>query len=68
MEKRLLESWAIHERIDQYRLAAVPAEALAAVSASRGRGVAEQFALTLKRAGHPLDRKIAPGIREWGTR
>lgn len=27
-----------------------------------------QIALTLKQAGHPLDRKVAFGLWEWGTR
>jgi uncharacterized damage-inducible protein DinB len=152
MEEQLLESWAIHDRINQYLLAAVPAGALGDVSASKGRSVAEQFAhihnvrlmwlksaapdlleglaklekeseqaklgeslsasalaigellrrsfasggkvkgfrphavaflaylisheshhrgqiaLTLKQAGHPLEKKVAFGIWEWGTR
>ena len=154
MEEQLLESWAIHDRINHYLLAGVPEGALGDVSASKGRSVAEQFAhmhnvrlmwlkaaapelldglakvekeeagdgallgaslassaaavaellrrsfaaggrvkgfkphaaaflaylisheshhrgqiaLTLKQAGHPLDRKIAFGIWEWGTR
>lgn len=151
---QLLETWRIHDRINRYLLAAVPAEALGAVSASRGRSVGEQFAhvhnvrlmwlksaapelldglekvekegarnaevlraaleasgealaellrrsladggrvrgfkphasaflgylvsheshhrgqiaLTLKQAGHPLDRKVAYGLWEWGVR
>ena len=153
MDEQLLETWDIHNRINLYMLDAVPAEALDAVSASKGRSVAEQFAhvhnvrlmwlqstegaipsglakvekdaapdrallrrtledsgaaigallrrsleggrvkgfkphavaflgylisheshhrgqiaLTLKQAGHPLDRKVAYGIWEWGTR
>ena len=154
MEEQLLESWAIHDRINHYLLAGVPEGALGDVSASKGRTVAEQFAhihnvrlmwlkaaapelleglakvekeeaedaarlgaalaasaaavaellrrsfasggrvkgfkphaaaflaylisheshhrgqiaLTLKQAGHPLDRKVAFGIWEWGTR
>jgi uncharacterized damage-inducible protein DinB len=151
---QMLETWRIHDRINRYLLAAVPGEALAAVSASRGRTVGEQFAhvhnvrlmwlqhaapelleglakiekdaagdaetlraaleasgvavarlleqalaaggrvkgfkphataflgylvsheshhrgqiaLTLKQAGHPLDKKVAYGIWEWGVR
>lgn len=151
---QLLDTWRIHDRINRYLLAAVPAEALGAVSASRGRSVGEQFAhvhnvrlmwlksaapelleglekvekegagdaevlraaleasgeavaellrrslaeggrikgfkphaaaflgylvsheshhrgqiaLTLKQAGHPLDRKVAYGLWEWGVR
>ena len=154
MEEQLLESWAIHDRINHYLLAGVPEGALGDVSASKGRTVAEQFAhihnvrlmwlkasapelleglekiekesagdaarlgealtasaaavaellgrsfaaggrvkgfkphaiaflaylisheshhrgqiaLTLKQAGHPLDRKVAFGIWEWGSR
>jgi uncharacterized damage-inducible protein DinB len=44
MEEQLLETWTIHNRINLYVLAAVAAEALPAVSASKGRSVAEQFA------------------------
>lgn len=44
LAEQLLETWRIHDRINRYLLAAVPAEALAAVSASRGRSVGEQFA------------------------
>jgi len=40
----VLEAWAIHDRINRYLLAAVPDAALSAVSASKGRTVAEQFA------------------------
>ena len=40
----ILDAWAIHDRINRYLLAAVPDAALAAVSASKGRTVAEQFA------------------------
>ncbi len=38
------EAWVIHDRINRYLLAAIPDEALGAVSASKGRTVAEQFA------------------------
>jgi uncharacterized damage-inducible protein DinB len=41
---QLLDTWRIHDRINQYLLAAVPAEALGAVSASKGRTVGEQLA------------------------
>jgi len=154
MDEQLLETWAIHNRINLYLLDAIPADALVGVSASKGRTVAEQFAhvhnvrlmwlkqaapelladlqkvekteaadhsrlraalessaaaiaellrqsvaaggrvkgfkphvtaflgylvsheshhrgqiaLTLKQAGHPLDKKIAYGIWEWGVR
>lgn len=154
LAEQLVDAWRIHDRINRYLLAAVPAEAMAAVSASRGRTVGEQFAhvhnvrlmwlkeaapelleglqkieknaagdaeglgaaleasgqamatlltralesggrvrgfkpnaaaflgylvsheshhrgqtaLTLKQAGHPLDKKVAYGIWEWGTR
>ena len=44
MEEQLLETWTIHNRINLYMLAAVAAESLPAVSASKGRSVAEQFA------------------------
>jgi uncharacterized damage-inducible protein DinB len=44
MEEQLLETWAIHDRINRYVLNAIPPEALSAVSASKGRSVAEQFA------------------------
>jgi uncharacterized damage-inducible protein DinB len=45
MEAReLLETWAIHNRINLYLLDAIEPEHLADVSASKGRSVAEQFA------------------------
>src|SRR5688500_3265515 len=44
MEEQLLESWAIHDRINHYLLASIPAGALGDVSASKGRSVGEQFA------------------------
>ncbi len=44
MEEQLLETWAIHDQINRFLLAAVPPEALPAVSASKGRSVAHQFA------------------------
>ena len=154
LAEQLLDTWRIHDRINRYLLDAVPAEALRAVSASKGRTVGEQFAhvhnvrlmwlksaapellqglekvekdragdtdalraalqasaeaiaellrrglaeggrikgfkphaaaflgylvsheshhrgqiaLTLKQAGHPLDKKVAYGLWEWGSR
>lgn len=44
MNEQLSETWSIHDRINQYLLSAVPIQALASVSASKGRNVAEQFA------------------------
>jgi uncharacterized damage-inducible protein DinB len=44
MEDQLIETWHIHDRINLYLLEAVPDEALASVSASKGRSVGEQFA------------------------
>jgi uncharacterized damage-inducible protein DinB len=148
--KELLETWQIHNRVNLYLLESIPPEALADVSASKGRTVGEQFshihsvrlmwlksaapewleglrklenadkkqikegleqsskatekllehgltagkikgfkphataflaylisheshhrgqiALSLKQAGHPLDKKIAFGLWEWGVR
>jgi uncharacterized damage-inducible protein DinB len=43
-DSHLAEAWAIHDRINRYLLAAIPEGALSAVSASKGRTVAEQFA------------------------
>jgi len=43
-ESHIAQAWAIHDRINRYLLAAIPDKALAAVSASKGRSVAEQFA------------------------
>jgi len=43
-EKQLLETWEIHNRINQYLLDAVEPEALVSLSASKGRTVGEQFA------------------------
>jgi uncharacterized damage-inducible protein DinB len=150
MNEQMIETWQIHNRINLYLLESVPSEALADVSASKGRTVGEQFshihnvrlmwlksaapellegldklenadkkqikeglehsskaieallqqgletgkikgfkphavaflgylisheshhrgqiALTLKQAGHTLDKKIAFGIWEWGVR
>ena len=44
LEKQILDTWNINNRINLYMLAAVPPEALTDVSASKGRSVAEQFA------------------------
>jgi len=43
-EKQFLETWEIHNRINLYLLDAVEADALACLSASKGRTVGEQFA------------------------
>jgi uncharacterized damage-inducible protein DinB len=44
MEEQLVETWQIHNRINLYLLSAIAPEALASVSASKGRSVGEQFA------------------------
>lgn len=44
MEEQLIETWNIHNRITLYLLDSVSPEALAGVSASKGRNVGEQFA------------------------
>jgi uncharacterized damage-inducible protein DinB len=44
MESQLIETWQIHNRIHLYLLDSIKPEALSAVSASKGRNVAEQFA------------------------
>ena len=44
MSTALLETWAIHDRINRYLLEGVQSAALEAQSASKGRTVAEQFA------------------------
>jgi uncharacterized damage-inducible protein DinB len=44
MIDQLLETWSIHDRINQYLLSAIPPDGLLALSASRGRTVGEQFA------------------------
>lgn len=43
-DNALLETWEIHNRINLYLLDAVEPEALASLSASKGRTVGEQFA------------------------
>lgn len=44
MEEQLLDTWRIHNRVNLYLLEAVKPEAMNALSASKGRTVAEQFA------------------------
>ncbi len=44
MEEPFVETWTIHDRINRYLLDAIPPEALTAVSASKGRNVADQIA------------------------
>lgn len=44
MHEELLETWRIHNRITLYMLDAVAPDALAGVSASKGRQIGEQFA------------------------
>jgi uncharacterized damage-inducible protein DinB len=44
VSERLLEVWAIHDRLNRYLLEAVPPESLGDPSASKGRTVGEQFA------------------------
>ncbi len=44
MTKQLLETWDIHNRINQYLLRAIKEEHLSDISASKGRSVGEQFA------------------------
>jgi uncharacterized damage-inducible protein DinB len=44
VEEQLVETWAIHNRINLYLLKAVAPEAMARVSASKGRPVGGQFA------------------------
>jgi uncharacterized damage-inducible protein DinB len=41
VEEQLVDAWSINNRINLYLLDAIPAEALAGVSASKGRSVAE---------------------------
>ncbi|HLG17180.1 MAG TPA: DinB family protein [Blastocatellia bacterium] len=64
--EQLLETWAIHNRINLYLLAAIKPEALNSVSASKGRNVAEQFAhmhnvrlMWLKAAAPELMKRLA---------
>jgi uncharacterized damage-inducible protein DinB len=42
--KDLIETWFIHDRINRYLLDAIDQHHLTAISASKGRNVAEQFA------------------------
>jgi uncharacterized damage-inducible protein DinB len=65
MEEQLLDTWRIHNRINLYLLAEVDPNSLEAVSASKGRTVAEQFAhihnvrlMWLKQAGPALAAKL----------
>ena len=44
MTNQLVETWAIHDRINLYLLEAVDATSLSSHSASKGRSVGEQFA------------------------
>jgi len=44
LTEQLIDTWAIHNRINLYILDAIPPEALEGVSASKGRSVAAQFA------------------------
>jgi uncharacterized damage-inducible protein DinB len=44
MDKQLLETWQIHDRINLYLLEAIDASSLASHSASKGRSVGEQIA------------------------
>jgi hypothetical protein len=43
MNEAQLETWAIHDRINQYLLVDINPAALTARSASKGRSIAEQF-------------------------
>jgi uncharacterized damage-inducible protein DinB len=44
LENQIVDTWTIHNRINLYLLEAIPSAALSAVSASKGRTVAEQLA------------------------
>ena len=44
MTNQLVETWAIHDRINLYLLEAVDPQSLSSHSASKGRSVGEQFA------------------------
>src|SRR5688500_13417811 len=44
MEEQLIAAWNIHNRVNLYLLAAIPSEALGAVSSLRGRTVFQLFA------------------------
>jgi uncharacterized damage-inducible protein DinB len=44
MTNQLVETWAIHDRINLYLLEAVEPQSLSSHSASKGRSVGEQFA------------------------
>jgi DinB family len=61
LAEQLVETWSIHDRIHRCLLDAIPQEA----HESHHRG---QIVLTLKQAGHPVDRKTAFRLWEWGAR
>ena len=42
--EQIIDSWHIHTRITFYLLDAIPEEALAGISASKGRSVGQMFA------------------------
>ncbi|MBY0433171.1 MAG: DinB family protein [Cyclobacteriaceae bacterium] len=44
MEKQLIETWEIHQRINLYLLDSIEEAHLSDVSASKGRNIGEQFA------------------------
>src|SRR5207249_2088428 len=44
MEEQLIETWNIHNRINLYVLAAIPADALGVVSSLKGRSAFQMFA------------------------
>ncbi len=44
MEKQLLETWEIHQRINLYILESIPEDYLLDIASSKGRNVGEQFA------------------------
>ena len=44
LDEQLIDGWMINNRINRYLLDAIPREALASASASKGRSVGEMFA------------------------